>query len=121
MTTVKNGGGGIEKINMEWLNDSTIRAVIISLGAVLARIATLPIRMTWKTMVRKLTVALFIGLCANTIITDLHVDEKWRTTIIALLALFADDILAVLLDLGNQFRKNPKGTFRDVFGWFKRR
>jgi hypothetical protein len=77
--------------------------------------------MTWKVATRKLVVALFIGLVANTVVSDLHIEEKWRTTIIALLALFADDILAVLLDIGNQFRKDPKGIVQTFFSWFRRR
>jgi hypothetical protein len=106
---------------MEWLTDSTIRAVIISVGAVLARIAALPIRMTWRVAIRKVAVALFVGLVANTVIMDLQIDPKWHTFIVALIALFADDILAVLLDVGNQFRKNPKGAVQILMNWLRRK
>jgi uncharacterized membrane protein len=105
---------------MELFNDSTIRALLFSFGAVIARIAALPVKMSWKIVTRKIIVALFIGLVADTIVTDWAIAEKWRTSIVVLLALFADDILAVLLDMGSKFRKNPKGLIKTFIKYFKK-
>jgi hypothetical protein len=110
-----NGGSGetIEsKMDVQQI-DSLVNVIAISSVAFAARFfSSYRTHMSWKLALRKFAVAVAVGLLCNELFTALAIEERWRGSVVALIAIFADDIMAVLMDLGNNFRKNPLAIVR---------
>jgi uncharacterized membrane protein YeiH len=97
-------------------DEQTLRVLGIAAFACIVRIAAIRKQFRLSAVVRQVIVALGAGMAGHQWLCALEVSTMWRDPILILCAFFADDIVAVLLGLGRDFRKDPKSAL----SFFKR-
>jgi hypothetical protein len=97
---------------LDYVDDETIRVLVIALLACIVRIVALKEKLKLSIIVRRAVVAIGVSLAAQKWLDAFGVGTIWRDPAVILVAFFADDIVSVLVDAGKRFRQDPKAFLR---------
>ena len=88
------------------LNEDTYKACGVAVMACVLRVIVSK-RFSPVSIIRRLVVCVIVGIYATQILQYLNVSGELRYAILGFVCFIADDIAAVGLDIGREFRRNP--------------
>lgn len=98
---------------MDKFESDLIKTFGVAVIASLVRAIMSP-RITIGTIIRGLIVCFAVGFWVGETVEIFNLDSIYRYPIVGFCCLIADDLVAVALEFGKKFRKNPKKTFNDI-------
>lgn len=116
-TSSIEGGNALDVQDL--ISSGPLRAIFLCFITCAVRLAAYRERITVGLVIRRFIVAIGLGYLAYEIFASIDISEPLRYSLLIFIALWADDILIYLMDLGRKIRKNPiaiLSVFKKIFG-----
>lgn len=94
-------------------SEDTLKACGVAIMACVLRVIVSK-RFSPVSIIRRLIVCVLVGIYATEILKYLGVEGELRYAILGFVCFIADDIAAVALDVGKEFRRNPSSIFNFI-------